>query len=150
MFSFIEDFTPPQRRRLTAEIDSIYNGFKARVAEGRRMSLDDVEKIAGGRVFTGEDAKEKGLVDELGGYPTALRLAREAAGLAPDAPIELVEYPPERDPFDYLMERLMGSDKERGNASAGKAWLNAVRPLLRLIERVAAPAGPLVMPPVER
>jgi protease IV len=150
MFSFIEDFSAPQRRRLTVEIDSVYNGFKARVAEGRRMSLDDVEKIAGGRVFTGEDAKEKGLVDELGGYPTALRLAREAAGLGPDAPIELVEYPPERDPFDFLMERLMGKDKEKGNASSAKAWLNAVRPLLRLVERVVAPAGPLVMPPVER
>ena len=76
------------RRRpgVQALLDATYQGFKDHVAAGRHMSPDAVEAVAKGRVWTGEDAKAHGLVDALGGYDTALRLAREAARIAPDAP----------------------------------------------------------------
>src|SRR6476646_10017112 len=72
MFSTIEDYTPEGERHFESFLDTVYAGFKDRVAAGRRLDKDSVEKIARGRVWTGEDAKARGLVDELGGYDTAL------------------------------------------------------------------------------
>jgi protease IV len=142
MFSLIEDFTPAQQQRFETELDSVYSTFKSRVAEGRHMTADQVEAIAKGRVWTGEEAQEKGLVDALGGYGTALALAREAAGLPPDAPVELVPFPPQRGALDLLWARLTGEDGERRKSDARVvAVARLLRPLARLIE---AP-GPLSM-----
>ena len=143
MFSLIDDFTPAQRQRFETALDSVYNTFKTRVAEGRHMSLDDVEAIAKGRIWTGEEAKEKGLVDALGGYETALGLVREAAGLRPDAPIDLVAFPPQRSALDLLWARITGEEQgQRRSDARTVALARLLRPLARLIE---AP-GPLTMP----
>jgi protease-4 len=143
MFSLIEDFTPAQRQRFETELDSVYGTFKARVAEGRHMSLDQVEAVAKGRIWTGEEAKQKGLVDALGGYDTALALVREAAGLAPDAAVDLVPFPPQRSALDLLWARLTGEEgAERKSGARTVALARLLRPLARLIE---AP-GPLTMP----
>jgi protease-4 len=142
MFSLIEDFTPAQRQRFETELDSVYGTFKSRVAEGRHMTADQVEAIAKGRVWTGEEALEKGLVDALGGYGTALALAREAAGLPPDAPVELVPFPPQRGALDLLWARLTGEEGDRRKSDARVAAVaRLLHPLARLIE---AP-GPLSM-----
>jgi protease-4 len=142
MFSLVEDFTPAQRRRFEAELDSAYATFKSRVAEGRHMSDDQVEAVAKGRIWTGEEAKEKGLVDALGGYETALALAREAAGLPPDAPVDLVPFPPPRSALDLLWARLMGEEGERHRSDART---HAVAQLLRPIARLLEAPGPLTM-----
>jgi protease-4 len=142
MFSLVEDFTPSQRSRLEAELDSVYRTFKSRVAEGRRLTADQVEAVAKGRVWTGEEAREKGLVDALGGYATALALAREAAGLAPDAAVELVPFPPPRGALDLLWAKLTGEEAERGKP---EARLAAVSRLLRPLTRLVEPSGPLTM-----
>jgi protease IV len=84
MFSQFEDFSPAGRQRLDAFLDKIYAGFKQHVAAGRHLSNEQVEAVAKGRVWTGEDAKKNGLVDELGGYEVALRLAKEAAKIPGD------------------------------------------------------------------
>lgn len=142
MFSLIEDFTPAQRQRFETELDSVYGTFKSRVAEGRHMTPDQVEAIAKGRVWTGEEAKEKGLVDALGGYGTALALAREAAGLAPDAPIELVPFPRQRGTLDLLWARLTGEEGERRKSDARTlAMARLLRPLAQVLEM----PGPLTM-----
>ena len=96
MYSAAEDFSPQARQHLAEELDNTYRGFKGHVAAGRHMSADAVEAVAKGRVWTGEDAKANGLVDALGGYDTALRLAREAAKLPADAPLDIVVYPRDR------------------------------------------------------
>ena len=72
MFSPFVDFSPVARARLDAFLDQTYRGFKERVASGRHMSADQVEAVAKGRVWTGEEARERGLVDALGGYDVAL------------------------------------------------------------------------------
>jgi protease-4 len=73
-----------------------YAQFKAVVAEGRRMSEQDVEQIARGRVWTGAQAHEVGLVDALGGFDTALELAKELAGLRPEQHVRAVPVRPPR------------------------------------------------------
>jgi protease IV len=88
-----EPFTPEQRALREAEADLMYNDFVERVAEGRGLTVEAVEAVARGRIWTGADAKERGLVDELGGFRTAVRRAKVLAGLDPDDTVRLVQYP---------------------------------------------------------
>jgi protease-4 len=86
-------FTPEQHAQIEAETDLFYKDFVQRVAEGRKLSFDAVEAVARGRVWTGADAFEHGLVDELGGLRTAVRRAKVLAGLDQDDKVRLIGYP---------------------------------------------------------
>lgn len=86
-------FTPEQHALVEAEADLFYTDFVHRVAEARHMSVEAVDAVAQGRVWTGADAREHGLVDELGGLRTALRRAKVLAGIDPDAEVDLANYP---------------------------------------------------------
>ena len=86
-------FTAEQYDMVEAEANLFYDDFVRRVAEARKMSVEDVGIVARGRVWTGADAIERGLVDELGGLRTAVRRAKVLAGLDIDATIHLVDYP---------------------------------------------------------
>lgn len=86
-------FTPEQRAHREAEADLVYADFLERVADGRNLTTEAVDRIARGRVWTGADAHERGLVDELGGFRTALRRAKILAGLDEDTDVRVVTYP---------------------------------------------------------
>jgi protease-4 len=86
-------FTPEQRADREAEADLVYADFVERVADGRNLTTDAVDRVARGRVWTGADAHERGLVDELGGFRTALRRAKILAGLEEDTDVRIVSYP---------------------------------------------------------
>ena len=92
-FSADAKFTPEQHDRLAAEADLFYTDFVGRVAQGRKLAVDAVDTVARGRVWTGADALERGLVDELGGLHAAINRAKTLAGLAPDAEVRLSRYP---------------------------------------------------------
>lgn len=100
-WSINQPFTDEQQAHVEAEADLFYLDFIERVAVGRKMSVEDVDAIARGRVWTGADAKERGLVDELGGLRTAITRAKVLAGLKPDAEVRIVGYP-----GSSLMDRL--------------------------------------------
>jgi protease-4 len=87
MFSSRRGFAEDERERLAATVDAIYDDFVGKVAAGRNRPVADIEAVARGRVWTGRDALELGLVDELGGLRHAVRVARERAGLPDDAPV---------------------------------------------------------------
>ena len=86
-------FTAEQYDMVETEANLFYDDFVRRVAEARKMSVEDVGIVARGRVWTGADAIERGLIDELGGLRTAVRRAKVLAGLDIDATIHLVDYP---------------------------------------------------------
>jgi protease-4 len=86
-------FTPEQHAQVEAEADLFYNDFVQRVAQGRHLSVEAVDAVARGRVWTGADALDRGLVDELGGLRAAVRRAKVLAGLDEDAKVRLVSYP---------------------------------------------------------
>jgi protease-4 len=86
-------FTPEQRAHREAEADLVYADFLERVADGRNLTTEAVDRVARGRVWTGADARERGLVDELGGFRTALRRAKILAGLDEDTDVHVVTYP---------------------------------------------------------
>ncbi len=87
MYSARRPFSDAERERLDVSLDAIYDDFVAKVADGRGRSVAEIESVARGRVWTGEDALTHGLVDELGDLQDALRIARERAGLPADAPV---------------------------------------------------------------
>ena len=76
-----------------AEADLIYDDFVRRVAEARSMTVEAVDAVARGRIWTGADAHERGLVDELGGIRVAVRRAMLLAGLSADAEVRVAGYP---------------------------------------------------------
>jgi protease-4 len=88
-----QNFTPAQRRMIEKLMGQIYQDFIAGVAGGRGMTTEAVDKIGRGRVFTGAQALELGLVDELGGIERALAVAKELAGIPADASVRIVRYP---------------------------------------------------------
>ncbi|MCY4441101.1 MAG: signal peptide peptidase SppA [Deltaproteobacteria bacterium] len=107
-WSTLQDYDPDQRNRLGHLLDVAYDDFVSKVAQGRKLSREEVRAVAKGRVWTGADAREKGLVDELGGYAATLRAVREAAGLEPDAAIRLRLFPRRESTLRLLVEELTG------------------------------------------
>ncbi|MEO8555155.1 MAG: signal peptide peptidase SppA [Actinomycetota bacterium] len=87
MFSPRRGFSDEERERFAATIDAIYDDFVAKVARGRGRPVDEIEGIARGRVWTGSDALDNGLVDVLGGLRDAVRIARSRGGLPANAPV---------------------------------------------------------------
>jgi protease-4 len=152
MFSPTEDFSERGRARLEAFLDETYRGFKDHVATGRHMTQEEVEAVAKGRVWTGEEAKARGLVDELGGYAVALRLAKRAANISPEAPVAVTVFPREKGLVEFVYDRLTGKDRESedGIVSSGsiERSLKAVQPLLQRVEAILDCPGVLMMPPI--
>ena len=101
--------TPRQLEAINAGIADIYADFTSLVARGRNLPLDSVEVIARGRVWTGRDALEVGLVDEIGDFEDAVAAAAELAGLAA-GDVERVVLPESRGPLDVLLEDLGGAE----------------------------------------
>ena len=99
-----QDFTPAQHAAFSASIDRVYNGFVTRVAEGRNLPLARVQQIARGRVWTGAQAKDLGLVDEVGGFYQAVEKAKSLAGISGDVT-------PEDDRSDQVARRSRPSSR---------------------------------------
>ena len=156
LWSSTHDYTPEQWAHLQGWLDRVYNDFTTKVAAGRQLPKERVLEIAKGRIWTGEDAKERGLVDELGGFPVALRLTREALGRAPDAPIHLKLFPERVSPWEALLERLFGDQDESSEPAEAEATallartIRFVRPLLHLARTLGLTARPdmLTMPEI--
>jgi protease-4 len=130
-----KDFSPAQKARFTQWLDRVYDDFTAKVATARKLSREEVEKIAKGRIWTGEDAKRVGLVDELGGYPTALRLVRSAAKLSENAPVRLKVFP-EKKSLIKIISDLKSFGAEDETESALVHTLEEVQPLIRAFESI--------------
>lgn len=106
-----QPFTPEQLEKFKRGVDQIYADFTAKVAAGRKMSVEKVREIAKGRVWTGMDAKARGLVDEFGGFRAALEATKALAGIPADSEINLVSYPRRRSPFEEVAE-MFGTTAE--------------------------------------
>lgn len=86
-------FTDEQHAQVEAEADLFYTDFVQRVADGRGMTVEEVDAVARGRVWTGADALDRGLVDELGGLRTAVDRAKVLAGFDADTEVKVVRLP---------------------------------------------------------
>lgn len=100
VYSALRKWTPDERKAVEDSMRAVYEIFKARVAAGRHKTVEEIEAIAQGRVWLGADAKDRGLVDTLGGLDDALADARTAGKLPADAPVDA--YPPAPTLLDLL------------------------------------------------
>lgn len=128
MWSGIHDYSPEQWERLQNALDRIYADFTGKVAEGRNMAIEDVSEIAKGRIWTGEDAQILGLVDELGGFPEAIRLAKKAADIPEDAEICLKLFPKKKAFLDLLEEKASDVTAVR--------ILSEIQPIVRMLGQI--------------
>jgi protease-4 len=116
-------------------MQATYELFLSRVAEGRKTTKEKIDAVAQGRVWTGRQALERGLVDELGGLDRAIRLAKERAKLDVSKDVELLVYPQKPSIFDIFAHSFGGASAARiaaTNQLAGQ-WEQA-----RAIESMAA------------
>ncbi len=126
--SFNRPYSPAGWAYLQGSLDRIYADFKKKVAEGRDLPPDKVQDAAQGQVWTGADAKERGLIDELGGLSEALGLARRLAGIDAAAPIRLVEFPRAGDVYGEFLRRMLAVAIRDSGLGAAVGWmLDAVR-----------------------
>ena len=133
IYSPVTRFSDAERTKVQEHVDAIYEQFLAKAAEGRETTRDAVHAVAQGRVWTGRQAREHGLIDDLGGLSRAIALAKEKAGLDPDDEVQLVIYPRPKSLFELLDE---GFPMARALATlAGLA-----SPEAALVGRATAPA----------
>ncbi len=121
MYSPDRRFTADERKKITESMQSVYDQFVERTAAARQMPPEKVDEVAQGRVWTGEQARQLGLVDELGGLYTAIGLAKQRARIPADEEVELVIYPPRRSVYEVLADELqspIGRLQERYTADA--------------------------------
>ena len=100
--SATQSFTPEERRMWTDLLQDVYHQFVDKAAKGRKMSYEKLEALAQGRVYSGQTAKKIGLVDELGTLHDAIAAAKTAAGLKPDADVELLILPEPKTIFEQI------------------------------------------------
>ena len=125
MNSPIRPFNDSERAKVQEGIEAFYDGFVEKAARSRHMAPEKLEALARGRVWTGRQAKEIGLVDALGGLEAALAVAKQRAHLAPDAQVEVVVYPPKRSLYELVTESLSSSTSESRAGSLLTAALPA-------------------------
>jgi protease-4 len=128
------DYDEAGLERRNAGLDRIYEDFTGKVAEGRGLDLENVQEIAKGRIWTGQDAVEIGLVDELGGYTVALDQIRDILGLEEDAPIRLRMYPAERSAWEAFFQPPSDSSEAAVLRSALQS-LKAIQPYVRQLKQ---------------
>jgi protease-4 len=111
MFTTERGFNQAERAAFAGFIDRAYTQFIGLVAEGREMTPEQVRAVAQGRVWTGQQALERGLVDHLGGFSVAVARARALAGIEEDARVTLKFFPVAEDPF-RAFGRMFGASSE--------------------------------------
>jgi protease-4 len=104
MYSPVRPFDEAERAKLDAQLQSFYGQFVDKVARARKMSAEQVDAVARGRVWTGKQAKGIGLVDELGGLERAVALAKERAKIPASEQVDLVVYPRRKSLYQLLSE----------------------------------------------
>ena len=133
-WSSSRSFSAEERQRLRGILQSGYERFLERVATSRNMTPEEVDAIAQGRVWTGAQAFEIGLVDDLGGLDRAVALAKEKADIAEDTEIRLEIYPERGTFFDMVFKRMVyGTPEVTGVRRFISERLIAESPVLRLL-----------------
>jgi protease-4 len=129
-------FTPEERQKIEESMQNVYDQFIERTAAARHMTPEKVDEVAQGRVWTGEQAKQLGLVDELGGLYKAIDLAKQRARISADEEVDLVVYPPHRSFYEVIADQLSGPVGRVRSAYTADALLQLLGPR----ERAAAAA----------
>jgi protease-4 len=133
-------FNAGELKKLQEQLQAFYDQFVEKVAQSRHTSPEKIDQVAQGRVWTGRQAKDNGLVDVLGGLDTAVAIAKQRAKLAADTEVELVVYPPRKSFYEIVTDQFNGA----GDQAAISTWLTAHLSKGEL-EALRVVRGPLAM-----
>jgi len=147
MWSSNHSFTATERAWMNRFMDAAYKDFTGKVATGRKLTPEAVDAIARGRVFSGQDAKAKGLVDDLGGLYVALQHAKRSAGIPAEQQAEIISYPRKRSLQENLMLLLEGEETDGLIESKLRTELPQPIASLYLWSKMNLSKGAAVMPP---
>jgi protease-4 len=131
-------FTPAQRAKMLQLMQGFYEDFVEKTAQSRKTTPEKIDAVAQGRVWTGAQAREHGLVDVLGGLDTAVSIAKERAHIPANEDIEIVEYPGRRTLFETLSEEFGSTRVSPLSGLLGRSELRAVGAItapVRLFQR---------------
>jgi protease-4 len=117
-------YNPQELKKVQEQLQAFYDQFVEKVADSRHSTPEKIDAIAQGRVWTGRQAKQNGLVDELGGLDRAVAIAKQRAKIGADSDVELVVFPP-RKTFYGLMSEQFGGSSEAVESAAVASWLHA-------------------------
>lgn len=151
IFSSTTDFSPQQLARLNQMIDATYLDFTSKAAQGRGKPLEEIEKVAKGRVWSGADAVSAGLVDELGGLSKAIDYTKTRVGLQATDTLELVAFPKPEGRFASLLRGLDNPDLPFGIVSGLRALAtlgDMLAPALNTFDAANRPGAQLYFEPV--
>ncbi len=138
-----ERFSEAERQYLQQSVERGYETFVSKAAEGRHLSIDSLKSLASGRVWTGSDAVERGLVDFEGGIDDAIRIAAESAGLGDDY---MVRYYPEKK--DFLTE-LLNNPMDQVNSMIYTDEQKILSPLVKEMKKLNAMEGTQALLPFQ-
>jgi protease-4 len=134
-------FTEEERAKVMESMQAFYDQFVEKVAEARQTSPEKIDQIAQGRVWTGHQAKQVGLVDELGGMQVAVAAAKQRANIPAEDEVELVVYPPRRSFYEVLSESLEQPAAGRQTSSTADAIMSLLGPRDRsVLAAILAPS----------
>jgi protease-4 len=133
MFSAQQNFTPAQRAYIQKSLNDTYADFTKGVAQGRKMTVEAVDKIGKGRVWSGAQAKELGLVDELGGLDRAIEIAKHLSNIPAGESVHIVRYPEEKSFFEQFLQR-----EKDNNMSESQSLESVLNHILSQMEPVQA------------
>ncbi|MBS0363452.1 MAG: signal peptide peptidase SppA, partial [Proteobacteria bacterium] len=119
-FGVGREFSPAERAAFARWMDRIYDNFVARVAEGRKLPVERVREIAKGHVWTGAQAKELGLVDEIGGFYDAVAKAKALAGITGEARLKRMS--PSGSALEAI-QKMLGVSATSARTLAAAAWV---------------------------
>jgi len=139
MFTGTHDYSPAEWQRFQAWLDRVYVDFTGKVAEGRNLPKEKVLEIAKGRIWSGQDAKNLGLVDELGGFDEALKLAKKAANINESEDVKLVVFPKKKSLWESFLQRDGADNSDKESAARALAEMfKVVQPVARKLDAIGA------------
>jgi len=113
LYDDYHSFTNDEKKMIQEDLQTFYQNFVEKVAKNRSRPYKQTEKLARGRVWTGQQAWQNGLVDTLGSLTTAFQIAKRMSGLNPRRDVSVVIYPEKISVIDQILERQILTEIER-------------------------------------
>ncbi|NIJ53375.1 signal peptide peptidase SppA [Dyadobacter arcticus] len=138
------EMTEFEKSMIQKSVNEGYDTFTKKAAEGRKMSVEKIRSLAQGRVWSGVEAKENGLVDVLGGVDDAVKIAAKAAKLK-EGDYRVRYYPEKKKPFEEILTKVMGDEEEKASTKA----LGELAPYVKMYKKLMNMGGMQTRMPFE-
>lgn len=135
MWTSTMDYTPAEWAKFEGWLDRVYADFTTKAAEGRHLPKEKVLEMAKGRIWSGADAKNLGLVDELGGFDEAISLVKKAIGAGPGQDVHIVVFPREKGLVQALLAGSANNSEQGGASTQARVGvLEMAQPFLKQLQ----------------